>query len=610
MSLSAHLVEAYEQKQPQPQPLPLHRPLTPLQRPAHLAIPHHSTPLQRMNNRAFGMDPNESAWFSQHGGCGGGPNQSFSTQMGGVSQWSEERIQMLQARLAKKLGPEYVTTRPGPGGGPKLSYIEGWKVINLANEVFGFNGWSSSIVTLHTDYLDENAQGRVSCNITAVVRITLRDGAFHEDVGCGQGENIRGKGAALDKAKKEAVTDATKRALRTFGNVLGNCLYDKDYTKAVAKMTVPAAKFNQAELERRPEFTDAGANAGPSRPSAIPQHMNNAPKAPVPAAQPQPIRPPARHTAHAVPGTPLRSLYDPEDVYMDESFDAEFMGIPSESLLESLEAGSVRHVGAQNHATRSGVMPEAGLSRLPDLTKEQPAYQHRHRPDAPATSAENRQAVQQSASRSAQALDAASQPSHQPNEVSKQPLPAALSKNLSPTREGAAHKPSSGSTSTHSTSTIAEGPAKPKPIGGFAFPGPAGGSPNANAASARRQAIASALNTAESPIRSESPRIPSGGVDFVAAKATTKLRAEGVQLKLDENGTNEDGIPVTLGGFASARGIKRHSGEHEARGVSPTKPSAGESIYPTTGRNEPRRALGELPVGPPQDDWAKRSRMI
>lgn len=47
--------------------------------------------------------------------------------------------------------------------------------------------------------IDVNKEGRCSLNVTAIVRITLKDGCFHEDVGCGQGENIRGKGAALDK---------------------------------------------------------------------------------------------------------------------------------------------------------------------------------------------------------------------------------------------------------------------------------------------------------------------------------------------------------------------------------------------------------------------------
>jgi DNA repair and recombination protein RAD52 len=40
------------------------------------------------------------------------------------------------------------------------------------------------------------------------------------------------------KAKKEAVTDAVKRTLRSFGNVLGNCLYDREYTKEIEKIKV------------------------------------------------------------------------------------------------------------------------------------------------------------------------------------------------------------------------------------------------------------------------------------------------------------------------------------------------------------------------------------
>jgi len=40
------------------------------------------------------------------------------------------------------------------------------------------------------------------------------------------------------KCKKEAVTDGLKRALRNFGNMLGNCLYDKAYTAEVVKMKV------------------------------------------------------------------------------------------------------------------------------------------------------------------------------------------------------------------------------------------------------------------------------------------------------------------------------------------------------------------------------------
>ena len=34
-----------------------------------------------------------------------------------------------------------------------LSYIEGWRALNLANEIFGFNGWSSNIISLTVDFV-------------------------------------------------------------------------------------------------------------------------------------------------------------------------------------------------------------------------------------------------------------------------------------------------------------------------------------------------------------------------------------------------------------------------------------------------------------------------
>lgn len=60
-----------------------------------------------------------------------------------------------------------------------------------------------------------------------------------QDVGYGHIENCKGKAPAFEKAKKEGTTDALKRALRNFGNVLGNCVYDKNYIKEVTKIRVP-----------------------------------------------------------------------------------------------------------------------------------------------------------------------------------------------------------------------------------------------------------------------------------------------------------------------------------------------------------------------------------
>jgi DNA repair and recombination protein RAD52 len=70
----------------------------------------------------------------------------------------------------------------------------------LANEVFGFNGWSTNIVSLTTDFVDFSEETKkYSIGVTAVIRVTLRDGVFHEDVGYGMLENSKSKGAALDK---------------------------------------------------------------------------------------------------------------------------------------------------------------------------------------------------------------------------------------------------------------------------------------------------------------------------------------------------------------------------------------------------------------------------
>jgi DNA repair and recombination protein RAD52 len=116
----------------------------------------------------------------------------------------------IQAKLNKRLGPEYVSQRPAPGGGPKLTYVEGWKIIGLANEVFGYNGWSSTVTKIETDFVDMDPESRRYCiGITAIVKVTLRDGTCHEDVGYGTAENLKSKGAALDKACLTIFTGAS-----------------------------------------------------------------------------------------------------------------------------------------------------------------------------------------------------------------------------------------------------------------------------------------------------------------------------------------------------------------------------------------------------------------
>jgi Rad52/22 family double-strand break repair protein len=62
--------------------------------------------------------------------------------------------------------------------------------------------------------------------------VLLRDGTFHEDIGSGDHENPS-RSLAIAHAQKEAVSDAHKRALRLFGNALGNSLYNKKHVSEV-----------------------------------------------------------------------------------------------------------------------------------------------------------------------------------------------------------------------------------------------------------------------------------------------------------------------------------------------------------------------------------------
>ncbi|KAK9466892.1 hypothetical protein V1512DRAFT_262589 [Lipomyces arxii] len=187
---------------------------------------------------------------------GGQQNLSPIFRERSVTQWTPVQLRDLKAKLERQLGPEYISVRPAPGGA-RVHYLEGWKAINLANELFGFDGWSSEIRNVCVDYEDVKENGRLDVGLSVIVRITLRDGTFHEDIGYGHIENAKTKYMAYDKCKKEATTDGLKRALRNFGNSLGNCLYDSSYIKQVTKVHAPARQFDPGELHRAPDVKTA-----------------------------------------------------------------------------------------------------------------------------------------------------------------------------------------------------------------------------------------------------------------------------------------------------------------------------------------------------------------
>jgi len=126
--------------------------------------------------------------------------------------------------LRRNLDHRYVRTRQA--NGRELSYIEGWYAISEANRIFGFDGWSRETVDSRCVLAREN-RGAFLAVYTARVRISVQaDGStiIREDHGSGEGRGAS-PGEVHDTALKAAETDATKRALATFGKPFGLALY-------------------------------------------------------------------------------------------------------------------------------------------------------------------------------------------------------------------------------------------------------------------------------------------------------------------------------------------------------------------------------------------------
>lgn len=134
-------------------------------------------------------------------------------------------------QLKQPLDPKHVK-KPSGNFGPKGDYLEGWHVINEANRIFGFDGWSYQIELTRDSLVHDEQKGQWQAAYTCICSVTVGD-AFRQDVGFGSGF-AKQVGDAIEGATKEAATDALKRALRTFGNQFGLALYDKERANVCA----------------------------------------------------------------------------------------------------------------------------------------------------------------------------------------------------------------------------------------------------------------------------------------------------------------------------------------------------------------------------------------
>ncbi|XP_032328728.1 DNA repair protein RAD52 homolog isoform X3 [Camelus ferus] len=221
------------------------------------------------------------------------PASGSSVLCFGQYQYTAEEYQAIQTALRQRLGPEYISSRMA-GGGQKVCYIEGHRVINLANEMFGYNGWAHSVTQQNVDFVDLN-NGKFYVGVCAFVRVQLKDGSYHEDVGYGVSEGLKSKALSLEKARKEAVTDGLKRALRSFGNALGNCILDKDYLRSLNKLPHQLPLEVDLTKAKRQDFEPSVERA---RYSSCRQSMALGP--PKPPEVPSPCRPDHSDGPHVV----------------------------------------------------------------------------------------------------------------------------------------------------------------------------------------------------------------------------------------------------------------------------------------------------------------------
>ena len=134
--------------------------------------------------------------------------------------FSAKQVQALKRNVVKR----HIRRRQAHGR--ELSYLEGWYVMSEANRIFGFDGWNRETIESKCVLAREN-RGSFLAVYIARVRVTVQAGrttVIREGHGSGEG---RGElpGEVHDIALKAAETDATKRALATFGKPFGLALY-------------------------------------------------------------------------------------------------------------------------------------------------------------------------------------------------------------------------------------------------------------------------------------------------------------------------------------------------------------------------------------------------
>jgi DNA recombination protein Rad52 len=237
--------------------------------------------------------------------------------------FSPEQLAALAAPLDR------ANVRQREQGRSKVHYLEGWQVIAEANRIFGFDGWQRQTIAVRCVAQAERLIGREQkpgwgVTYTARVRVTVTAGnrtLIREGSGAGHGIDAD-QGLAHESALKEAETDATKRALMTFGNPFGLALYDKQQ-----RQVSPARGSSTAAVTTTTSVTKPTASVAPAK---VPNQ--GPPAAQAPGSNDTPLNAPAITALQAR----IRALSPVQREAFTTAFRAAFAVPPSQSAIAGL----------------------------------------------------------------------------------------------------------------------------------------------------------------------------------------------------------------------------------------------------------------------------------
>lgn len=114
--------------------------------------------------------------------------------------------------------------------GRKFSYLPTFDIINTLNLIFGYDGWETHVKRLDMLSSTTNQNGNHVVTFSAIVRLKVWDTSHkHYIIREDNGVSVsvaKSMGEAIETASKASVSDACKRCAKSFGNSLGNPLYD------------------------------------------------------------------------------------------------------------------------------------------------------------------------------------------------------------------------------------------------------------------------------------------------------------------------------------------------------------------------------------------------